>query len=75
MSRVNPIAPGVSPWVRQLLEAQQAAGLSDKQFAALAGYAKPLVSRWRNGASDINARTLADFAQVVGLELRLVERN
>lgn len=75
MARVASIAPNVTPWVRHLLEAQKAAGISDKEFASRAGYAYPLLSRWRKGHTDINARTLSDFAEVLGLELRLVDRE
>lgn len=62
---------GVPWYVHELVCARIAQGLRQKDLAKLLGSTQNMVSKHENGAYAIKVDVLADWADALGLELRL----
>jgi len=54
---------------RQIWEAVQTVGMSERQLCKLAGIDQAVFSRWKHGRRGLSARTLNLLAQTLGLVL------
>ena len=54
---------------RQIWEAVQTVGMSERQLCRLAGIDQAVFSRWKHGRRGLSARSLDALAQTLGLVL------
>jgi|GEM_PF-3550130 len=69
----RPAAEGISIAVREVLALQNRYGMTDRTLSRLAGYDISLPGQWRRGDRTPNLQTLEAYAQVFGMEVRLIE--
>lgn len=63
------------PIVAELRAARVRAGVSQSALAEKMGYALSVFSKWERGTYAPNLRRLMDWAEALGLEIRIIERE
>lgn len=67
-------APNIIPALRDLFALQERTGMTDEALAMHAGYHGADIASWRGGKRVPRLRTLAEYAEVFGYEIRLVKK-
>lgn len=65
----------MNPLMAQLMETRKQIGLSQGDVGRIAGYAQESINQWENGVHEPRLSSFVNFANALGYEVVLVEKE